>query len=264
MARVESEDIRVAIPGGEVFVRRWRPVDAASHTPLILLHDSLGCVELWRDFPEQLARRLQRPVLAYDRLGFGRSSPRTAIPGPDFIDEEAQRDFPALRAALGIGRYALFGHSVGGGMALAIAASDEHCLAVVSESTQAFVEPRTLAGIREAQAVFEAPARFERLERAHGDKARWVLDAWTRVWLSPAFADWNLDAQLARIHCPVLAIHGDRDEYGSVAFPRRIAEGVGGAAETMVVPGCGHVPHRERVDAVLDRVVSFLGAVLPG
>ena len=122
MVHVEIEDFHASTAGGKVFVRHWHAFDCGARTPLILLHDSLGCVELWRDFPQQLAQRLQRPVLAYDRLGFGRSSRRTTIPGPDFIDEEAARDFPALRAALGIDRYVLFGHSVGGGMALAIAA----------------------------------------------------------------------------------------------------------------------------------------------
>lgn len=262
MVHVEIEDFHASIAGGKVFVRHWHAFDCGARTPLILLHDSLGCVELWRDFPQQLAQRLQRPVLAYDRLGFGRSSRRTTIPGPDFIDEEAARDFPALRAALGIDRYVLFGHIVGGGMALAIAAADEDCLAVVSESAQAFVEPRTLDGIRQAQAAFADPVRFGKLERVHGDKARWVLDAWTGVWLSPAFADWNLDAQLAEIHCPVLAIHGDRDEYGSVAFPRRIADCAGGPAEAMILPGCGHAPHREQADVVLDRVAAFLDAAL--
>ena len=89
-----------------------------------------------------------------------------------------------------------------------------------------------------------------------------MLDAWTGVWLSPAFADWNLDAQLAEIHCPVLAIHGDRDEYGSVAFPRRIADCAGGPAEAMILPGCGHAPYREQADVVLDRVAAFLDAAL--
>ena len=259
MLPVEIEDRRVATAHGEVFVRRWRPAEDGARAPLILLHDSLGCVELWRDFPGLLAQRLQRPVLAYDRLGFGQSSARGAIPGADSIDEEAQRDFPALRAALGIDRFALFGHSVGGGMALSIAAhAGDACLAVVSESAQAFVEPRTLDGIRQAQAAFADTLRFEKLERLHGDKARWVLDAWTRVWLSPEFAGWNLDARLADVRCPLLAIHGDRDEYGSVAFPQRIVAHAGGPAEAMILADCGHVPHREQAEAVLDRVASFL------
>ena len=261
MVHVEIEDFHASIAGGKVFVRHWHAFDCGARTPLILLHDSLGCVELWRDFPQQLAQRLQRPVLAYDRLGFGRSSRRTTIPGPDFIDEEAARDFPALRAALGIDRYVLFGHSVGGGMALAIAAADEDCLAVVSESAQAFVEPRTLDGIRQAQAAFADPVRFGKLERVHGDKARWVLDAWTGVWLSPAFADWNLDAQHAEIHCPVLAIHGDGDEYGSLSFPCTIADGVAGPSRMVALQGCGHVPHREQEAVVFEIVTEFLATL---
>ena len=102
MVHVEIEDFHASTAGGKVFVRHWHAFDCGARTPLILLHDSLGCVELWRDFPALLAARLRRPVLAYDRLGFGRSSPRAALPGPSFIEEEADRDFPALCAALGI------------------------------------------------------------------------------------------------------------------------------------------------------------------
>ena len=258
MVHVEIEDFHASIAGGKVFVRHWHAFDCGARTPLILLHDSLGCVELWRDFPQQLAQRLQRPVLAYDRLGFGRSSRRTTIPGPDFIDEEAARDFPALRAALGIDRYVLFGHSVGGGMALAIAAADEDCLAVVSESAQAFVEPRTLDGIRQAQAAFADPVRFGKLERVHGDKARWVLDAWIESWLHPDFAAWSLRAVLPQVTCPSLVIHGVDDEYGSPAHPQLITELSAGPARLELMADTCHVPHREREADVVAMVRSFV------
>jgi pimeloyl-ACP methyl ester carboxylesterase len=94
--------------------------------------------------------------------------------------------------------------------------------------------------------------------RWHGEKARWVLDAWTEVWLSSDFLSWNLDEQLRKVTCPVLAIHGDVDEFGSVEFPRRIASGVAGPSELAILDGCGHVPHRERKEQVLRRTASFL------
>lgn len=256
------EERFVEVPGGEVFVRTWR-VGAGTGAPVLLLHDSLGSVALWRDFPEALARSLGRPVIAYDRLGFGRSGARDGLPSADFIAEEAERYFPAIVRALGITGFSLFGHSVGGAMALAIAARTPACQWVVSESAQAFVESRTLDGIRAAKAQFERPGQIERLVRWHGDKAQWVLDAWTRVWLSPAFASWSLEPDAGKVRCPVLAIHGDQDEYGSVEFPKRIVGSVAGVSQLAILPGCGHVPHREQRERVLELVSAFAASVGP-
>lgn len=201
-------------------------------------------------------------MLAYDRRGFGRSSPRSDAPSRDFIADEARDAFPALRRALGLERFALFGHSVGGAMALAIAAtSAEACEFVVSESAQAFVEERTRAGIRAAQARFADAAHFARLQKWHGDRARWVLHAWTDVWLDPAFANWSLDPWLPQVRCPVLVLHGDRDEFGSAAFPQRIAAGVRGPVECVVLADCGHVPHRERPEEIVGRVAAFAAGI---
>jgi len=254
----EATDSGVQVPGGKVFVRRWT-MSHSSGPPIVLLHDSLGSVDQWRDFPAALARAAHRDVIAYDRLGFGRSTARVERPSIDFISEEARTFFPAIRRALGITRFALFGHSVGGAMALAIAASQsESCDAVVTEAAQAFVEPRTLAGIRSAKAQFGDPEQFEKLTKWHGDKARWVLDAWTEVWLSPQFSSWELDQHLREVTCPVLAIHGDLDEYGSAEFPRRITSTVKGRAELAILRQCGHVPHRERSEEVLRLTSSLL------
>lgn len=227
--------------------------------PIVLLHDSLGSVELWRRFPAALAQTTGRTVWAYDRLGFGRSSPRSKLPALDFILEEAQVYFPALAERLELDEYILFGHSVGGAMALCIAAHQPgRCRAVITESAQAFVEERTLEGIRAAQQGFTDPAQFARLTRWHGEKARWVLQAWTEVWLSPEFRGWTLEPYLHQVHCPVLVIHGDADEYGSVAFPERLVEGVQGPARMEVIPDCGHVPHQEKEPRVLELVRDFL------
>lgn len=259
MTDLTVTDKLVTVAGGELAARVWTPTRTRHSAPLVMLHDSLGSIEQWRELPQLLAFRLERTVIAYDRLGFGKSSARDSLPSPHFIEEEATVYFPALQQQIGFTKFALFGHSVGGGMSLAIAANHaSSCCAVISESAQAFVEDRTANGIRAAERAFAAPETFQKLAKWHGDKSRWVLDAWTKVWLSDAFKDWSVDSFLARITCPVLAIHGDQDEYGSVAFPERIVAGVQGPSELQILKGCGHVPHRERQDEVVALVAEFL------
>lgn len=251
----------IATERGRLYAKSWNGA-AQDKAPIILLHDSLGCVALWREFPEALARRCGRRVIAYDRLGFGRSD---AFPGKlarDFVGDEAHLSLPALRAQMGVGNFIPFGHSVGGGMAVKIAgAFPEACRGLIVEAAQAFVEDRTIAGIRAAEADFAKPGQIERLKRYHGDKAAWVLRAWIENWTSPVFADWNLDAELPRVTCPMLVMHSEDDEFGSLAHPRRIAAMSGGAASLEIFPDAGHVPHREREDAVLCAVAKFLEKV---
>ena len=256
---VETAERFVQVPGGAVYVKGWKPTSAGSGAPLVLLHDSLGCVEMWRAFPGELAQRLGRNVVAYDRLGFGRSAARAALPSVHFVSEEAETCLPAVLAALGLKKVVLFGHSVGGSMAVVSAGRlAEACEAVVTESAQAFVEEHTRENIRRAQAVFAAVGSLERLRKYHGDKAPWVLNAWTEVWLSPQFAGWNLQAELPQVHCPLLAIHGERDQYGSRRFPEMLCKLAGGRAEQLLIPDCGHIPHREARHTVLEAVARFL------
>lgn len=259
MRNMGIEESFIHVPGGRLFVRQWTPEAVSAGSPVVLLHDSLGSVDLWRDFPDKLAQSLSRPVIAYDRLGFGRSTARSGLPSADFIEEEAGIFFPAVRGALGISGFSLLGHSVGGAMALMIAASQStHCDLVVTASAQALVEPRTRKGILAAQEQFRCPEQFGKLVKWHGDKAKWVLDAWIQTWLSPAFASWSLDPCLGKVRCPVLVIHGDSDEYGSSASPIRIAGGVQGPSQMAILERCGHVPHREHQDQVVRLVSSFM------
>jgi pimeloyl-ACP methyl ester carboxylesterase len=255
---VIHEDVRIRLPQGRLFARIWRPPQAV-RSPIILFHDSLGCVELWRDFPAALSARTGRAVVAYDRLGFGQSDPRGDRLGIDFITDEAATFFPVLRAELGIDRFVAFGHSVGGGMAVNCAAKfGTDCAALITESAQAFVEDRTLHGIRTAQELFRDAGQVERLKKYHGEKVAWVLAAWIETWLSPAFADWSLEPVLPRVTCPLLAIHGSEDEYGSPRHPELIGRLGGGPTRVEVMADTRHVPHREREAAVLDLVAKFL------
>lgn len=256
------EDQLLDLPGGTLFVRRWLPAHgaAAPGVPVLLLHDSLGSVAQWREFPRVLADSTSRMVFAYDRLGFGQSSPRTGRPSLRFIEEEAEAVFPRLRQALDLDRVVLLGHSVGAAMALATAARHPDTIeAVISIAAQAFVEARTLDGIRAAQLRFADSAQRARLARWHPlARADWVLDAWMGVWLDPARAGWTLCASLKLVQCPVLVIHGDRDEYGSAAFPQRIAALVRGPVQLQILDDTGHVPLRERKTEVLVLCADFL------
>lgn len=250
--------------GRQLHARIWTHA-ATARTPIILLHDSLGAVELWRDFPALLCERTQRTVVAYDRPGFGKSARHTGRLGPDFIREEAGESLLPVLDQLELERVILFGHSVGGGMAVAAAARfPERVTAVITESAQAFVEDRTLAGIRAARANFADPAQLQRLARYHDNdasKAQWVLEAWTETWLAPEFAGWSLDRDLLSLRCPVLAMHGDGDEFGSMLHPRRIAgmpAAFDGQGQHLMFEDCGHVPHREKPALVLAAVEEFL------
>ena len=247
-----------------MFARTWVPLSRrhdASAT-FLLFHDSLGCVELWRKFPEQLAIATGRSVLAYDRPGFGRSDPHPERLDFTFIRDEAVSVVPALLDVFELDAIIPFGHSVGGGMAISTAARfPQRCAAVITESAQALVEELTLAGVRAARDQFERPGQLQRLARYHGDKARWVLDAWVETWLDPGMAGWCLDDTLRGVHCPTLALHGDEDEFGSVEHPQRIARLTQGPARAVILEACGHVPHREQPTRVLDEVTDFLAAV---
>ncbi len=258
MALVKTQESHIKTPNGILFVKEWLPNKLVSDVPIIMLHDSLGSVKLWRDFPEMLATTLSRRIVAYDRLGFGQSDIRIESPTVDFIKEEASIFFPEIKKHLLINKYILLGHSVGGGMSLNIAANDKDCTAVISISAQAFVEDITLQGIKAAKKMFEKAGQVERLEKWHGNKATWVLKAWIDTWLSPDFLRWNLNYCLPDITCPVLIIHGDNDEYGTIAFPEFIANKVLGCSTTLIIQNCGHFPHKEKTNEVSSAIVKFL------
>ncbi|WP_159876351.1 alpha/beta fold hydrolase [Aquitalea denitrificans] len=259
---------RIATPHGTLHAQCWQPATAKlpfSAMPILLLHDSLGCVALWRDFPALLAEQTGHPVIAYDRLGFGQSDARDDRLELDFIATEAVEYFPLLQAHFGFARCIVMGHSVGGGMAVYCAAMHpDSCAALITESAQAFVEDRTRSGIALARTQFRQPDAMQRLARYHGDKAKWVVDAWTETWLAPDFADWSLAAVLPQVRCPTLVIHGTEDEYGTKRHPQQIAAGVQARAELHLMPGIRHVPHREQDVTVARMIRHFLRHPSPG
>lgn len=245
----------------QIYVKEWQPepIHDANQACIILIHESLGSVALWKDFPKQLAEITQRRVFAYDRLGFGQSSALTDPLELNFVQLEAEQSFTQLIQYFKLEKFIVMGHSVGGGMASSCATIfPTQCKAVIVESAQSCVEEVTLAGIREAKINFKNEKLFQRLAKYHAEKTQWVLDAWTETWLSAEFKNWNLDQILPKVYCPMLILHGELDQYATLAQPQRFAELTRGEKQLVIIPDCGHFPHFEKTEIVLQSIQLFL------
>lgn len=241
--------------------RRWPPPAPSIAAPVLLLHEGLGSVGLWRDFPAALASRTGRAVAAYSRLGHGASDPRGAALPVRFMHDEAERTVPAVLDGLAVERAVLFGHSDGGSMALLAAAAFPHRVAaLILEAPHVFVEPISIASIARMRDVYDTTGLRQRLARHHGDNVDEAFRGWNDVWLDPEFLAWNIEEALPRVTCPVLVIQGDADEYGTARQMEAIAAGVTGAVETHLLADCGHSPHRDQPARVLDLAAAFLAA----
>ena len=244
--------------------RRLEYVDFPAHRPgspvILMLHEGLGCVAMWRHFPERVAAVTGCRTIAWSRAGYGHSQPDVEPRTPRYMHREALEALPALLAELGIERPLLFGHSDGGSIALIFAgAFPEVPLGVIVMAPHEFVEEETLAGIRAAREAWIETDLAQKLARHHHDAGR-VFRDWNDTWLSADFRDWNIEEYLAQIRCPVLAIQGADDEYATMRQVDVIAERVAGAA-LLKLPACGHSPHRDQPAAVLGAVDAFVRRV---
>jgi pimeloyl-ACP methyl ester carboxylesterase len=236
----------LAIPGRE------------DRAPLVFLHEGLGCVELWRSFPERLADATGRAAFVYSRAGYGQSGPASLPRSPAYMHDEALAVLPGVLDDADIERPVLIGHSDGASIALVhAAAAGRPVSGLVLMAPHVFVEERTLAGIRDARRSYLEGDLRARLARYHADvdNAFW---GWNDVWLSDQFRDWNIERYLGAVTAPSLVIQGDDDPYGTLAQLDSIAAGSGGPVETRVFAGCGHAPHLEWPDTTLDVVTSWL------
>jgi pimeloyl-ACP methyl ester carboxylesterase len=227
--------------------------------PLVLLHEGLGSVSAWRDFPEALQQATSRRVIAYSRFGHGSSDPPPAPRTPAFFHEEAYDVLPEVLRQLDVEEPILVGHSDGASIALVYAGA-RPVRGLVLLAPHVVVEDVTLAASRETRDRFEAGGLRERLARHHDDPDT-AFSGWCDVWLDPAFRGWTLEPDAERVDCPVLLIQGADDPYGTLAQLDRIEARVQGPVFRKVVPG-GHSPHRDAPEEVLREVVRFLDASL--
>ncbi len=224
---------------------------------LLLLHEGLGCVAMWRDFPAQLATATGCRVVVWSRPGYGGSQPYPEERKKGYMHREAEESLPALIAALHIERPLLVGHSDGGSIALIFAGVfPDVPLGIAVLAPHEFVEEVTLAGIRAARSIWESTDWPTKLGRYHLDAAR-VFAEWNDTWLSPLFRDWNIEQYLPKIRCPVLAIQGEDDEYATMRQIEVIAEQVPGT-QLLKLPNCGHTPQRDQEAVVLAALVAFV------
>ncbi|HET8738320.1 MAG TPA: alpha/beta hydrolase [Acidimicrobiia bacterium] len=225
--------------------------------PLVFLHEGLGSVELWRDFPVEVASRAYRPGLVYSRHGNGWSSPLTEPRRPDYMHEEALHVLPRVVDEL-VGRPpVLVGHSDGASIALIYAGSGHAVEALVLIAPHVFVEPLTVQSIAAIRGGFEESELPEKMARYHTEPST-TFYGWADIWLSPAFASWDITEYLTGVSCPTLLIQGDRDEYGTMAQLDAIESQIKGPAERLIVPDAAHSPHLSDPDLVVGATARFV------
>ncbi len=246
----------VPVPGGRV---EFDDVPGSAElAPLLFLHEGLGSVALWRGFHRTVAEATGRRAVAYSRLGHGYSDPPPVERTPEFMRTEAATVVPALREALGLGVPVVVGHSDGASIGLVHAATAPvHGLVVLAPHV--FVEEFGLGGIRAARDAYDTGDLRIRMARRHRDPDA-AFRNWNDVWLDPAFGDWDLRPDLPAVTCPVLAVQGTDDPYGTVAHVEAVRDLATGPVELLVL-GCGHAPHLEAADETTAAVLRFLAAL---
>jgi pimeloyl-ACP methyl ester carboxylesterase len=251
----------VTIDGKALEVTRFEPAGASgAGDPIVMLHEGLGCVALWKDFPQRLADRTRHAVVAYSRYGYGGSDPFAEPRDVDYMHDEARVVLPELLSALGIERPILFGHSDGASIALLFAGFYPGLpRALILEAPHVFVEEHSIAGITQAARAYREGDLRARLARYHRDvdKTFW---GWNDIWLDPRFRSWNIEANAAQVACPALLVQGRDDEYGTEAQLRSIAAAVP-AASVHVLERCAHAPHRDQPGRTLDASADFLAGL---
>jgi pimeloyl-ACP methyl ester carboxylesterase len=225
---------------------------------LVFLHEGLGSVSLWRDFPDKVTRQTGARALIYSRQGYGQSGPLTAPRTPQFMHEEALVVLPTLLKRFGIETPILIGHSDGASIALIHAAIHPTTTrATVLMAPHVFVEAITRESIARIAETYETTDLRQRLQRhhAHVDDA---FHGWSRIWLDPRFQSWSLGAEVQRLAVPTLIIQGEDDAYGTLAQLDAISEVAPGPVQRLVLSACGHVPFRDQELAVLDAITGFI------
>ena len=244
--------------GGMVLEYRFFGPPPAHSPTIVMLHEGLGSIKTWGDFPRRLSERTGAGIFVYSRAGYGASPPFGRSLPIDYIKRHALDVLPKILEAIGFRRGMLLGHSDGASMAAAYAGNsdDPRIIGLVLIAPHFIVEPETLAEIRKARQAYEARDLRQRLARYHNyvDVAFW---GWNEVWLEPDFAAFNLRAELAKIRIPMLVIRGDNDRYGTHRQIAVAKEQCACPLETLIIPNCGHVPHRERPEQTLDTIAGF-------
>jgi pimeloyl-ACP methyl ester carboxylesterase len=248
---------------GQRLEYRWIGPDPAGAPTVVFLHEGLGCVGMWRDFPDRLASETGCGALVYSRLGYGSSDPVRAPRPVRFMHDEALEVLPAVVEHFRLENVILYGHSDGASIALIYAGACRVPLtALVLEAPHVFVEPICTDRIARLAREYETTRLRERLMRHHGANTDSMFRSWTEVWLTPEFRKWNIEEYLPSIGARILAIQGEDDDYGTLRQVGAVLKGVHCPAESLVLPRCGHSPHTDQPDEVLEAATRFIRQTL--
>ncbi len=230
---------------------------------IVMLHEGLGSISLWRDVPQRLCERTRCTVVAYSRHGYGRSEVLREKRVPEYMHHEGEVVLPELLAQLGIERPILFGHSDGASIALIYAGAYPAAVrALVLEAPHVFVEDISMRSIAQAKIAYAATDLPAKLGRHHAEPDA-TFAGWNDIWLDARFRDWNIEAYADRVRVPVLLIQGEADEYGTTAQLDAIAARIAGT-QMLMVAGAGHSLHRDEPELVLARVATFVDGLVAG
>ncbi len=229
---------------------------------LVFLHEGLGCIGMWHNFPDLLCKATGCPGLVYDRLGYGKSSPMDHSRTIHYLHEYALQELPRLlEGVIPETPFILIGHSDGGSIGLILAAErPAFLLGVISEAAHVFVDRLSISGIEIAKAAW-ADGKFKGLAKYHGEKTEDVFRAWSETWLSKWFRHWNIEYLLPSIEVPMLVLQGESDQYGLLDQVKMIASKSSGYARLEIVKNCAHVPHLEAQSNVLELMAEFIAEV---
>jgi len=227
---------------------------------LVFLHEGLGSVSHWRNFPARVAASTKCPVTVYSRYGSGQSDLLTAPHSVRYMHDEALETLPALLEQLQIENPILVGHSDGGSIAIIFAGSHDRVRGLILLAPHVFVEDISVHSIAQAKVAYETTKLPAMLARHHrnADRTFW---GWNRIWLDPAFRSWNIEEYLPRITCPALVVQGLDDQYGTMAQVEAVQQKSQGPVEILMLPNCAHSPQRDQPEQVLERITNFVAGV---
>jgi len=240
----------------------WLAPALPKQPTIVMLHEGLGSVALWKDFPREIAERTGFGVFVYSRRGNGNSDGLKGERSVEYMHHEAETVLPALLKEVSIKHPILLGHSDGGSIALIYASKyPTSPRALVLEAPHVFVEQLSVESIAKIRTEYETTDLPKKLGRYHRDVdgAFW---AWNDIWLDPRFRSWNIESYLNCITCPVLVIQGLNDEYGTIRQVESIQQHIP-SAEVLLLRDCGHSPHRDQPQMTIDRIARFLSKLRP-
>jgi len=242
---------------------QWHGKEKKNRPTLIFLHEGLGCVRMWKDFPENLSRYTECPALVFSRLGYGSSDPCPLPWKINFMHKEALRILPDVIKKAGINTYILIGHSDGGSIGIIFSGSRQAkgLKGLITLAAHVFCEQKSVESIQQAKIHYEHHDLKQRLEKYHGANTDNAFRGWNDVWLAPGFMNWNIEKYLSRIDIPMLAIQGTNDQYGTVKQIESIEHHVK-HVKSYLVDDCGHSPHIEKQKIILPIMGRFIHQIV--